>query len=141
MKKNHKSDIFTAVEKAVEHPELMPKHVPKSKSRMRRELLDQIEYLAGEIISLKRKLNSHPRNHQKDTRVQLDFMVVPELLASKAYVPDAVRCAVVDPEAIFLTGILGESGRRLVKAGIEFYFTKRLADKLIGSGIAVKVNE
>ena len=65
-------------------------------------------------------------------------MVVPELLATLAYVPDPVRCRVVNPEAIFLTGILGESGRKLVMAGIEFYFTKKLADQLISAGIAVK---
>jgi hypothetical protein len=65
-------------------------------------------------------------------------MVVPELLATLAYVPDPVRCKVVDPDAIFLTGILGESGRRLVRAGIEFYFTRSLAEKLIRAGIAVE---
>ena len=72
-------------------------------------------------------------------KVELQFMVVPELLAKHAYVPDAVRCRVVDPEAIFLTGILGESGRKLVAAGIEFYFTKTLAEKLISKGIAERV--
>ena len=77
------------------------------------------------------------QNHALHT-VALDFMVVPELLATLAYVPDAVRCKVVDPDAIFLTGILGESGRRLVRAGIEFYFTRKLATKLIAAGIAVK---
>jgi hypothetical protein len=71
-------------------------------------------------------------------RVRLEFMVVPELLATKAYVPTPVRCKIIDPEAIFLTGILGDSGRKLVKAGIEFYFTKRLANKLISKRIAVK---
>ena len=70
--------------------------------------------------------------------VALDFMVVPELLATLAYVPDPVRCKVVDADAIFLTGILGESGRRLVRAGIEFYFTRSLAEKLIRAGIAVE---
>jgi hypothetical protein len=69
-------------------------------------------------------------------KVQLQFMVVPELLATMAEVPDAIRCRVIDPEAIFLTGILGESGRRLVQAGIEFYFTHTLAEKLISAGIA-----
>ncbi len=67
-------------------------------------------------------------------------MVVPELLAALARVPDAVRCKVVDPDAIFLTGILGESGRRLVRAGIEFYFTRTLAEKLIRAGIAVETH-
>ena len=70
--------------------------------------------------------------------VELQFMVVPELLATLAYVPDPVRCRITDPEAIFLTGILGESGRKLVQAGIEFYFTRTLAEKLISKGIAVE---
>jgi hypothetical protein len=72
-------------------------------------------------------------------KVKLQFMVVPELLATKAYVPNPVRVKIIDPEAIFLTGLLGESGRKLVKAGVEFYFTKSLADKLIEKKIAVKV--
>lgn len=71
-------------------------------------------------------------------RVKLNFMVVPELLATMAYVPDSVRCKVIDADAIFLTGILGESGRELVKAGIEFYFTRTLAESLIAKGIAVE---
>ena len=73
-------------------------------------------------------------------KVRLEFMVVPELLATKAYVPDPVRCKVIDPDAIFLTGILGESGRKLVAAGIEFYFTRILATKLIEKKIAVEVS-
>ena len=72
-------------------------------------------------------------------KVKLQFMVVPEQLAELAYVPDPVRIKVVDPEAIFLTGLLGESGRRLVKAGIEFYFERPLAMKLIEKGIAIEV--
>ena len=72
-------------------------------------------------------------------KVEIDFMVVPELLATLAYVPDAVRCKVIDPEAIFLTGLLGDSGKKLVLAGIEFYFTKTLAEKLISKGIAERV--
>jgi hypothetical protein len=66
-------------------------------------------------------------------------MVVPELLAKMAYVPNAIRIRVIDPEAIFLTGLLGESGKRLVKAGIEFYFEKSLAKKLIDKKIAIEV--
>jgi hypothetical protein len=75
-----------------------------------------------------------------EPKVQLDFMVVPELLATLAFVPESVRCKIVDAEAIFLIGILGESGRKLVAAGIEFYFTRPLADKLISKGIAVESN-
>lgn len=66
-------------------------------------------------------------------------MVVPEQLQSLAYVPNKVKIKIVDPEAIFLMGILGESGRKLVEAGIEFYFEGALAKKLIEKGIAVEV--
>lgn len=72
-------------------------------------------------------------------KIELQFMVVPELLAKLAYVPNPIRVKIVDPEAIFLTGLLGESGRKLVQAGVEFYFTETLANKLIDKGIAVKV--
>lgn len=64
-------------------------------------------------------------------RIKLNFMVVPEQLAKLAYVPNAVRLVIIEPDAIFLTGILGESGRRLVRAGVEFYFTPKLAAKLV----------
>ena len=66
-------------------------------------------------------------------------MVVPEELAKMAYVPDSVRIKIIDPEAIFLTGLLGESGKKLVTAGVEFYFTRKLASKLIDKKIAIEV--
>lgn len=66
-------------------------------------------------------------------------MVVPEQLSKMAYVPNPVKVKIVDPEAIFLTGLLGESGRHLVKAGVEFYFSKPLARRLIEKKIAVEV--
>lgn len=66
-------------------------------------------------------------------------MVVPELLAKMAYVPDAVRIKVIDYEEMVKTGLLGESGKLLVKAGIEFYFERLLANRLIEKKIAVEV--
>ena len=66
-------------------------------------------------------------------------MVVPEQLSKMAYVPNAIRVKIIDPEAIFLTGLLGESGRRLVSAGVEFYFEKELATKLIKKQIAIEI--
>lgn len=68
-------------------------------------------------------------------------MVVPEELAKLAEVPDPVRIKVIDPEAIFLTGFLGESGKKLVAAGVEFYFTRKLANKLIEKKIAIEIKE
>jgi len=72
-------------------------------------------------------------------KLQLQYMVVPEKLAEMAEVPDPIKVVIVEPESIFLLGILGESGRALVKAGIEFYFTRELANKLISHGVAKKV--
>jgi len=67
-------------------------------------------------------------------------MVVPDQLQKMAYVPKKVRVKIVDAEAIFLLGILGESGRKLVEHGVEFYFEGKLAKKLIAKGIAVEVS-
>lgn len=72
-------------------------------------------------------------------RINLNFMVDPIDLVQKARVPDPVRIKIIDPEAIFLTGILGESGRKLVLSGARFIFTRRLAIKLIEKGIAKEV--
>lgn len=74
-------------------------------------------------------------------KVRLQFMVDPDELAKHAYVREPVRIRITDPDAIFLTGILGESGRKLVKAGICFYFERKLAEKLIRKNIAVRVDK
>jgi hypothetical protein len=80
------------------------------------------------------------KNKSRHKKVKLQFMVVPELLSELAYVPNAVRIKIIDPGSIFLTGLLGESGRKLVKAGIDFYFTSRIAENLIRNKVAIKVN-
>ena len=72
----------------------------------------------------------------KAKRVKLKFMIDPEHLTKYCYVPKAVRVRIIDPEAIFLTGILGESGRQMVKNGLCFYFTRDLAERLIHKEIA-----
>lgn len=72
-------------------------------------------------------------------RVKLQFMVDPNELRKLAYIENPVKVKIIDPEAIFLMGILGESGRELVKAGLTFYFEEKLANKLIDKGIASKV--
>ena len=75
---------------------------------------------------------------QKMKKVKLDFLVDFEELKNKAYVPNAVRIKIVDPQAIYLTGLLGESGRKMVNAGMHFFFTRKLAEKLIKMGVAEK---
>ena len=69
-------------------------------------------------------------------KIELTFMVVPEFLESHCYVKDPVKVKITDPEAVFLMGILGESGKKMVKAGIPFYFTKEIAEDLISKGFA-----
>lgn len=71
-------------------------------------------------------------------RVKLKFMVVPEELEKRGYVPNRIKVKIIDLDAIFLLGILGESGRLLVKAGIKFWFEGKLARKLIAKGIAME---
>jgi len=74
-------------------------------------------------------------------KVKLQFMVDPHFLKENSYVEDPVLVKVIEPEMIFLQGILGESGRKLVLAGANFIFERELAEKLINKGIAVKVLE
>ena len=70
--------------------------------------------------------------------VRLDFMVDPDALKLRAFVPDPVRVLVTDPASIFITGILGESGRRMVASGMVFIMTRSLAEKLISHHVAIE---
>ena len=78
-------------------------------------------------------------NEQENKKVKLQFMVAPNFLKEHSYVEDPVLIKVVKPELIFLQGILGESGRKLVLAGANFIFERELAEELIEKGIAVKI--
>jgi len=73
-------------------------------------------------------------------KIKLKFKVDPLWLAEKTYVENPVCVKVIDPEAIFLAGILGESGREMVLAGFPFIFEKALAEKLIAKGICEKLD-
>jgi hypothetical protein len=66
----------------------------------------------------------------------LQFKVCPNYLKNNTTVPDPVRIFITDPESIFITGILGESGRRMIADGAPFIFTKALAQKLIDNNVA-----
>ena len=72
-------------------------------------------------------------------KIKLDFIVDFEEIKKRAVVINPVKIVFTDPDKIFLTGCFGESGRKMVEAGIPFYFTKKLADKFIEWGIAKKV--
>lgn len=73
-------------------------------------------------------------------KIKLDFLVDLEEIKKRAEVPNPVKIRFIDPDKIFLTGCFGESGRKMVKAGIPFNFTKKLADKFIKWKIAEKVD-
>jgi hypothetical protein len=72
------------------------------------------------------------------SKVELRFMVVPDELQKLAYVPNAIRLRIVDPDGMFAMGLLGDSGRRLAQAGAMWYFEEDLASELIENGIAEK---
>jgi len=72
-------------------------------------------------------------------KVKLDFMVVPEHLETFGHVPKKVRLRFIMPESIVLNRMLGDSGRKLVRAGAHFYFTKEIAKYFIDNKIAEKV--
>lgn len=72
-------------------------------------------------------------------KVKLDFMVDPEFLKNHTYIEDPIKVIIIDPETIFLMGILGESGREMVRNNFPFFFARSIAEKLISKGIAVEV--
>ncbi len=72
-------------------------------------------------------------------KIKLSFRVCPNFLKKNTYIENPVKVIITDPEAIFLTGILGESGRKMVLNGAPFYFTSKLAIKLIDKGIAKEI--
>jgi len=72
---------------------------------------------------------------------ELQFKVCPDYLRDHTIVLDPVRIIITDPESLFITGILGESGRRMIQDGAPFIFTRLLAEKLIAHGVAALAND
>ncbi len=72
-------------------------------------------------------------------KTKLQFKVDPDYLRDRTYVPDPVKIIITDSDSIFITGILGESGRRMIKDGAPFIFTRGLAEKLIKHGVAKEI--
>lgn len=71
---------------------------------------------------------------------ELQFKVDPDYLRDNTVVNDPVRIKIIDSESIFITGILGESGRRMIADGAPFIFTRILAEKLIKNGVAILID-
>lgn len=70
-------------------------------------------------------------------KVILQFKVDPDYLRDHTIVEDPVKIKIIDTESIFITGILGESGRKMIAEGAPFIFTRLLAEKLIKHEVAV----
>lgn len=74
-------------------------------------------------------------------KTELQFCVDPDYLRDSTFVHDPVKILIIQPESIFITGILGESGRRMIADGAPFIFTRELAEKLIKHGVAIPLFE
>ena len=70
-------------------------------------------------------------------KIKLQFMVYK--LEDVAYVPDPVLIRIIKPDNIFITGILGKSGIKLMERGVCFLFEKGLASELIKMGVAKEI--
>ncbi len=70
-------------------------------------------------------------------KVILQFKVDPDYLRDCTIVEDPIKIKIIDSESIFITGILGESGRKMIMEGAPFIFTRPLAEKLIKNGVAI----
>jgi hypothetical protein len=68
-------------------------------------------------------------------KVSLSFMVAPEQLATRAYVPDGVRCQVTDLDKMRERKLFGDSGLRMAAAGFTFIFTRDLAEQLLSDQV------
>lgn len=71
------------------------------------------------------------------SKTKLRFMVDPDFLKNHAYVENGIKILITDPDSIFITGILGESGRKMILDGAIFIFEPDLAKKLILNKVAV----
>lgn len=71
-------------------------------------------------------------------KIKLKFRVDPDYLKNNTIVEDAVRLKFIDPEKVFVLGLLGESGRTMMLNGAVFEFERAQAEWMIGQKIAVK---
>ncbi len=86
----------------------------------------------------KRHGGSNP-SHATMEKVKLKFRVDPEYLMNNTEVIDPVRIKFIDPEKVFVMGMLGESGRTMMLDGAVFEFERGQAEWMIEQKIAVAV--
>ena len=71
-------------------------------------------------------------------KIQLKFRVDPDYLKNNTEVINAIRLKFIDPEKVFVLGLLGESGRTMMLNGAIFEFEKEQAEWMIEQKIAVR---
>jgi hypothetical protein len=69
-------------------------------------------------------------------KLKLNFMVDPEQLKSHAEVPDAIRIRITNTQSPLVRKYLGESGLRMADHDFSFFFTRRIAEELLGANVA-----
>jgi len=74
-------------------------------------------------------------------KVKLKFRVDPDYLKNNTVVEDAVRIRFIDPDKVFVLGLLGESGRTMMLNGAIFEFERSQAKWMIEQKIAVEAEE
>lgn len=72
-------------------------------------------------------------------KISLQFMVVPDALKKYAYVKNPVKVMIIKPKSSLLNKYLGQSGKKLAKLGVSFYFTRQLAKILISKKVAIEI--
>ncbi len=71
--------------------------------------------------------------------IQLKFRVDPDYLKNNTEVIDPVRIRSIDPEKVYVLGMLGESGRTMMLDGAIFEFERAQAEWMIEQKIAVGI--
>ena len=74
-------------------------------------------------------------------KLELNFMVDPEFLAKQCRVPNKVKILITHPDDDALKQYLGESGKRMARAGAPFYFERKIANVLVNWGVAIKLDK
>jgi hypothetical protein len=68
-------------------------------------------------------------------KLDLNFMVDPNFLTKRCRVKDSVKVKILYPDAEAMSQYLGQSGRKMAKAGATFHFTKEIALELLDQGL------
>ena len=84
-------------------------------------------------------IQPQPTNEEHAQKLALTFMVAPEQLATRAFVPAGIRCRVINFVKMQERKLFGDSGLRMAAAGFDFIFTRELAEQLLADQVVEAV--